>query len=88
MKITIYLSFIFLLSFTVANAQKDVDNNQVNSIVKNLNKKQNSEEIIKTFEIDKSFVKTRSEIRLFFNIERKENNIKFIFPDINKRKLT
>ena len=86
MKTNFYLLLILLLSFSVANAQSTALGNKAvvkitvseTEIVSN-----DDEEIIEVSELKEVIART-SDIRSFLNRERKVENIKLVFPKINK----
>ena len=84
MKSKFYIFFILLLSFTVAQAQSEDKVNETLSqeVVVETN---NDVEVINTLELKKAISKT-SDIRNFLNRERNVENIKLVFPKINRRK--
>ena len=82
---TLYLTLILAFSFTLINAQSNVETIQ----------KETKEVVVsssdKTFEIDtlkiKEVISKTSDIRSYLNLERKVENIKLVFPKINRRKV-
>ncbi|WP_223550458.1 hypothetical protein [Aestuariivivens sp. NBU2969] len=81
---TLYITLILVLSFTLSNAQSEVET------------KQDAQEIVvKTLEMDveidtlklKEAISKTSDIKNFLNRERKVENIKLVFPKINRRKI-
>ena len=100
MKTNIYILLILLLSFSVANAQ---DNNVVVGETENTVKvSDNNEKVttaLDTISVNKKEVKTNttetkenvargtSDIRIYLNRVRKVENIKWLFPKINKAKV-
>lgn len=85
MKTNFYILIVFLLTFSFSYAQnKEVKENTSVKITVNTDVKEEVE-ILDTLEIKEALVKT-SDIRKFLNRERNEENIKYVFPDINRRK--
>ncbi|WP_242204292.1 hypothetical protein [Aestuariivivens insulae] len=82
---TLYITLILVLSFTLTNAQSNVETN----------KKESKEVVVSstdnTIEIDtlklKEVISKTSDIRSYLNLERKVENIKLVFPKINRRKI-
>ncbi len=88
MKPTFHLSlFLILLSFSALGAQNNALNKTINPKVI-ITEEKNTEVIIDLLEIKEATVaKIRTDMQVYLNIERKESNIKFLFPEINRRKL-
>ena len=86
MKTNFYLLLILLLSFSVANAQSTTTSNKAEvkiTVSETENVNNNDVEIIETLELKEIIART-SDIRSFLNRERKVENIKLVFPKINK----
>jgi hypothetical protein len=86
MKTNFYLLLILLLSFSVANAQSTTPSNKVEvkiAVSETENVNNSDVEIIETLELKEIIART-SDIRSFLNRERKVENIKLVFPKINK----
>ncbi|WP_242131827.1 hypothetical protein [Aestuariivivens marinum] len=81
---TLYITLILVLSFTLSNAQSEVETKQ-----------DGQEIVVKTLEMDveidtlklKEAISKTSDIKNFLNRERKVENIKLVFPKINRRKI-
>ncbi|WP_034040968.1 hypothetical protein [Wocania ichthyoenteri] len=101
MKTNIYILLILLLSFSFASAQDNVvkvetentitvsDNDEdVTVTIKSDNNVVNKEETkTNTVEVKENVAKTNSDIRVYLNRVRKVENIKWLFPKINKAKV-
>jgi len=101
MKTNIYILLILLLSFSFANAQDNVikvetkntitvsDNNEdVTMTVKSDNNALNKTEAkADTVEVKENVAKANSDIRVYLNRVRKVENVKWLFPKINKAKV-
>lgn len=101
MKTNSYILLILLLSFSFASAQDNVvkveientvsvsDNNENitvgNTSVEIVNKKETTN--AKTTEVKETVAKSYSDIRVYLNRTRKVENIKWLFPKINKAKV-
>ncbi|MCL6294756.1 hypothetical protein [Jejuia spongiicola] len=101
MKTNIYILLILLLSFSFANAQDNVvkvetentvsvsDNNEdvivtVDSVTNTVNKKEAKADKV---EVKENVARTNSDIRIYLNRVRKVENIKWLFPKMNKAKV-
>ena len=82
---TLFTLLIIVLSFTLSNAQSNVETTA-----------KTSKEVVmpstdNTIEIDalklKEAISKTSDIRNYFNMKRKVENIKLIFPKIHRRKI-
>lgn len=97
----IYILLVLVLSFTFANAQstakevtvettKTVSVSEDNDTVVVANDTLNTEKeevlLISEEELRASIAGTASDIRTYFNRERNVDNIKLLFPKINKAK--
>ncbi|WP_406684476.1 hypothetical protein N1F78_01785 [Seonamhaeicola sp. MEBiC1930] len=93
----IYILLVLVLSFTFANAQEttvevNVETTQTisedndNTVVANDTLNTSKEEVllISEDELRASIAGTASDIRTYFNRERKVDNIKLLFPKMNK----
>ncbi|WP_170064036.1 hypothetical protein [Jejuia pallidilutea] len=87
MKTNFYILFILLLSFSAIGAQNEVKTNNVETNV-TVFEANEATVIIDTVKIKEAIAKSSSDIRIFLNRERKVDNIKLVFPKINKRKLS
>ncbi|WOD43910.1 hypothetical protein [Hwangdonia lutea] len=101
MKTKIYTLLILLLSFSFANAQDDVvkvetdntitvfeNNEDVIMTVKSDNNEVNKTEAkADTVEVKENVARSYSDIRVYLNRVRKVENIKWLFPKINKAKV-
>jgi len=96
MKTRFYILLILLLSFSVANAQKDsteVKAVSVNELNVNPVSKINfsiSTELINVKELNTTnevIARSSSDIRIYLNKERNVHNIKLLFPKIYKEKM-
>lgn len=87
MKTNFYILFIFLLSFTVIGAQNDTKTNKVETQV-TISETTEATVIIDSVKIKETLAKSSSDIRIFLNRERKVENIKLVFPKMNRRKLS
>lgn len=102
MKTNIYILLILLLSFSFANAQDSnvvevetentitvSDNNEdIIITVKGYNNEVNKNEAkADAVEVKENVAKTNSDIRVYLNRVRKVENIKWLFPKINKAKV-
>ncbi|WP_152593080.1 hypothetical protein [Jejuia pallidilutea] len=87
MKTNFYILFILLLSFSAIGAQNEVKTNNVETNV-TVSEANEATVIIDTVKIKEVIAKSSSDIRIFLNRERKVDNIKLVFPKINKRKLS
>lgn len=102
MKTNIYITLILLLSFSFANAQDNVvkvetnntimvseNNEEVTISIDNTSTTVNKEETIKadTVEVKETVARSYSDIRIYLNKVRKVENIKWLFPKINKAKV-
>lgn len=85
MKTNFYIFLIVVLSFSFSNAQSTIDT-----------PKQESKEVVtSSTEIDaqidtlklKDVISKTSDIKNYLNMERKVENIKLVFPKINRRKI-
>ncbi len=101
MKTNFYILLILLLSFSYASAQDAVvkietentisvsDNNEdiivtIDSASNTVNKKEVKAD---TVEVKENVARTNSDIRVYLNRVRKVENIKWLFPKINKAKV-
>lgn len=84
MKPTYYILLILLLTFSFGNAQSEVVNTEVEltNVVSVETKKESK--LIDTSELKATISRTNSDIRIYLNRERKVDNIKLLFPKINK----
>ncbi|GGD11017.1 hypothetical protein [Hyunsoonleella pacifica] len=87
MKTNFYILFIFLLSFSAIGAQNDTKTNKVETQV-TVSETTEATVIIDSVKIKETLAKSSSDIRIFLNRERKVENIKLVFPKMNKRKLS
>jgi len=102
MKTNIYILLILLLSFSFANAQDNVvkvetentitvsDNNEdvtiaIDSTLNTVNKKE--VKAADTTEVKENVARSTSDIRIYLNRVRKVENVKWLFPQINKAKV-
>ena len=102
MKTNYYILFILLLSFSFANAQStetvvkeesttsvsvSVDNNEV-IVLDTLSTKviENNDLILDADKVKESIAKSSSDIRIYLNRLRNVDNIKLVFPKMNKDK--
>ncbi|TXG39209.1 hypothetical protein [Seonamhaeicola maritimus] len=100
MKTRFYILFILLLSFSIGNAQDtskaiEIETNETisvsednNMVVVNdtLNIAKDEVLLISEEDLRATIARTASDIRTFFNRERNVDNIKLLFPKINKAK--
>lgn len=86
MKTKFYILAVLFLAFTFSNAQdtKVANENTPKKVVNTADAKEEVE-VLSTSELKEVIAKT-SDIKLFLKRERNEENIKYIFPGINKRK--
>lgn len=84
MKTRFYILIVLLLSFTLANAQSEtpIVKEEVKTIVSQA-ETNNETVIIDSLDLKEVIART-SDIRSFLNRERKVENIKLVFPKINK----
>ncbi|TBN06416.1 hypothetical protein EYD45_00590 [Hyunsoonleella flava] len=87
MKTNFYILFILLVSFSALSAQNDVKTDKVDTEI-TVSEANEATVIIDTVKIKETIAKSSSDIRIFLNRERKVDNIKLVFPKINKRKLS
>ncbi|WP_203258817.1 hypothetical protein [Hyunsoonleella ulvae] len=87
MKTNFYILFILLLSFSAMRAQNEIKTNNVENQV-TVSETAEAAVIIDTVKIKEAIAKSSSDIRIYLNRERKVDNIKLVFPKINKRKLS
>ncbi len=87
MKTNFYILFILLLSFSAIGAQNEVktDNVETNVTVSEIKE---ATVIIDTVKIKETIARSNSDIRIYLNRERKVENIKLLFPKLNKRKVS
>ncbi|TWO32687.1 hypothetical protein E1J38_007415 [Seonamhaeicola sediminis] len=94
----VYILLVFVLSFAFANAQStatevnvettktvSVSEDNVEVVNETLKTKQDVL-IISEEDLRESIARTSSDIRTYFNRERNVENIKLLFPTINKAK--
>ena len=81
---TLYITLILALSFTVSNAQSEVETKQDTKEVVVPSLEMDIE--IDTLKLKEAISKT-SDIRNFLNRERKVENIQLVFPKMNRRKV-
>ncbi|GAB1856633.1 hypothetical protein MHTCC0001_14680 [Flavobacteriaceae bacterium MHTCC 0001] len=86
MKFIFCILLILLLSFSALGAQNEKEMHIVPRGV-HISVEKPSAEIFSAIKIEKNIAKSSSDIRIYLNIERKVENIKLIFPKINRRKL-
>lgn len=86
MKTNFYILLILLLSFSAIGAQNEVKADNVETKV-TVSEAKEATVIIDTVKIKETIAKS-SDIRIFLNRERKVDNIKLVFPKINKRRLS
>lgn len=95
----ILLILLLAFSFGNAQSEKtsiEIDSNSLISVsemnnevavafnnILNVERKEDSL-LIDASEVKESIVRTNSDIRIYFNRERKVDNIKMLFPEINK----
>lgn len=84
MKSKFYIFFILLLSFSISQAQSTDKLEEGNSKEVKI-EANNDVEVIDTLKLKDAISKT-SDIRNFLNRERNVENIKLVFPKINRRK--
>lgn len=100
MKTNYYILLILLLSFSFSNAQSDVASTEVEfnntvsvsemndevtvAIDSTLNVVNEKEELLIDASEVKESIARASDIRIYLNRERKVENIKLLFPQINK----
>lgn len=101
MKTNIYILLILLLSVSFANAQDNVvkvetentiavfDNNENVSVATDSASATVNKEEVKAdaTNVKEHVVKTNSDIRVYLNRVRKVENVKWLFPKINKAKV-
>ena len=100
MKTNYYILFILLLSFSFANAQStetivteesttsvSEDNNEV-IVLDSLSTKviENNDLILDTDKVKENIARSSSDIRIYLNRLRNVDNIKLVFPKMNKDK--
>ena len=87
MKPTYYILFILLLSFSFGNAQSSTELTEDNNM-EVVNEVSNTVEeatiILELSIIKEAVARSSSDIRIYLNKERKVENIKLLFPQINK----
>lgn len=84
---TFYLLLILTLSFSFANAQStDVKEVSPATVVTESSKEVSTENtiILEPSIIKEAIARSSSDIRIYLNRERKVQNIKLLFPKINK----
>lgn len=84
---TFYTLLILLLSFSFANAQStEVKEVQSTVVTTDSNKKVSNDNVIilEPSIIKEAIARSSSDIRIYLNRERKVQNIKLLFPKINK----
>lgn len=98
MKTNFYILLILLLTFSFGNAQSEnvsIENNvisvsetneDVSIAIDTLSVENKKEEVllIDATELKENIARTNSDIRIYLNRKRKVNNIKLLFPKINK----
>lgn len=100
MKTNFYILLILLLTFSFGNAQSEnvsIENNVISVSETNedvsiaidtlsLSVENKKEEVllIDATELKENIARTNSDIRIYLNRKRKVNNIKLLFPKINK----
>ena len=87
MKTNFYILFILLLSFSAIGAQNEVKTDNVETNVTASEIKE-ATVIIDTVKIKETIARSNSDIRIYLNRERKVENIKLLFPKLNKRKVS
>lgn len=87
MKTNFYILFILLLSFSAIGAQNEVKTDNLETKV-TVSEAKEATVIIDTVKIKETIARSSSDIRIFLNRERKVDNIKLVFPKINRRKLS
>ena len=85
MKTNFYILIVLLLTFSLSNAQSDNNPNNTSVSVEVVKISEDKVEVMDTVELKEVIAKT-SDIRKFLNRERNAENIKYVFPEINKRK--
>lgn len=98
---TNYILLILLLSFSLGNAQSttkaiEIESNNIVSVSENdvvvvvtekaSEEKQNEVIFISEEKLIESIARSSSDIRIYLNKKRKVENIKLLFPKINKAK--
>ena len=101
MKTKFYILFILLLSFSVANAQSTEtvtkedttvsvsveDNNEVVAVdTLSTEVIENNDLILDAAKLKETIAKSSSDIRIYLNRMRNVDNIKIVFPKMNKDK--
>ena len=99
MKTNYYILLILLLSFSFANAQSNEVSIETQSVsISEINKDVtvvldsasnnivNEELIIDTVKVKEAVARSSSDIKIYFNQLRNIENIKLLFPKINKAK--
>jgi len=87
MKTNFYILFILLLSFSAIGAQNEVKTDNVETNV-TVSETKEATVIIDTVKIKETIARSNSDIRIYLNRERKVENIKLLFPKLNKRKVS
>jgi hypothetical protein len=87
MKTNFYILFILLLSFSAIGAQNEVKTDNVETNV-TVSETKEATVIIDTVKIEEAIARSNSDIRIYLNRERKVENIKLLFPKLNKRKVS
>lgn len=92
MKKIAFTVLFFIVSFSVAEAQnsKAISTNAYknDNLTENVTKALNTNTTKLKEEAKTQLVKFNSDIRIFLNRERNVENMKIIFPKMNKRKLS
>ena len=101
MKTNYYILFILLLSFSVANAQStetvtkedtavsvSVENNNNVVVVDTLSTEvvESNDLILDAAKLKETIARSSSDIRIYLNRLRNVDNIKLVFPELNKDK--
>ncbi|ULC58696.1 hypothetical protein MBM09_12325 [Flaviramulus sp. BrNp1-15] len=98
MKTNFYILLIFLISFSLGNAQEVAPEIEISEVVsvsiddKNIpnvdaeiyTNKENDSLLIDANKLKETIARSSSDIRIYLNRERKAGNISFVFPKINK----
>lgn len=86
MKTNFYILIIALLSFSAITAQTETKVKNVETKI-TVSEEKETKVILEEVKINEVIARSSSDIRIYLNRERKVDNIKLVFPKINKRKL-
>lgn len=88
MKTNFYILIVFLLTVSLGHAQSTEEAKNVESVktvtVDDNVTKENEGVLIDASELKETIARSASDIRIYFNRQRKVGNISLVFPKINK----